>query len=164
MPLISSYMAKKKIEYFFGDIPKNSKILEVGCGSGWAGKYLKDNGWTNCTGLDISAPADIVGDIHKWKDLGIKKESFDVIIAFEFIEHGDFFKEFYEILKPGGLIMMTSPLPHMDWFMRLLELLGLNQDRGIPHTHLIYFADVPYFHPKTLKIVWWCAQWGMFFK
>lgn len=164
MPLISEYIAKKKISYFLNKIPKENRILEVGCGNGWVGKYLKNNGWTGYVGLDVRPPADIVGDIRDWQRLGISRESFDAIVAFEVVEHGDFFKEFYEILKPGGLLMLTSPLPHMDWFMKLLELLRLNQKRTSPHSHLIYFSGIPYFSPKAVRLIWWCSQWGIFVK
>jgi 2-polyprenyl-3-methyl-5-hydroxy-6-metoxy-1,4-benzoquinol methylase len=45
------------------------------------------------------------------KGLALHPESFDVIIAFELIEHVDCFQEFYDLLKPGGLLMLTSSGP-----------------------------------------------------
>jgi hypothetical protein len=69
MPLLSDYARRKKIEYFFGDIPKDARILEVGAGDGWVGRYLKENGWTNYVSVDIVPPADIVGDLRDWRKL-----------------------------------------------------------------------------------------------
>jgi 2-polyprenyl-3-methyl-5-hydroxy-6-metoxy-1,4-benzoquinol methylase len=164
MAFLSDLSARRKIDFFLKPIPKDKQILEVGCGNGWVGDYLRRNGWTGYVGLDLRPPADIVGDIRNWRQLGIQEGSFDVIIAFEVIEHGDFFQEFYEILKPGGMLFLTSPLPHMDWFMRSLEFLKLNQKRTSSHTHLTYFQKIPYFHPRMIKVVGGLAQWGILTK
>lgn len=98
MPILSSYAQKKKARYFLDGIPKDFRILEVGCGNGWAGNYLKEGGWEHYVGLDLVPPADIVGDIRNWKNLGIEEESFDVIIVFEVVEHVDCFDSCYDIL------------------------------------------------------------------
>jgi len=163
-PLLSLYARQKKINYFLTRIPKYYRILEIGCGDGWVRKYLEKNGWKNYVGLDIVPPADIIGDIRDWKLLGIKDGSFDIIIAFEVMEHIGCFKECYEILKPDGQLMLTTPLPHMDWIMKILEWLNLNQKRTSPHEHLVYLKDVPYFEKKECKVVAFLSQWGTFTK
>ncbi len=164
MALLSQYAQKKKIDYFLNKIPKQAKILEIGSGNGWVGNYLRQNGWINYTGIDIVPPADIIGDICNWKDLGIKEQSFDVIIAFEVVEHINCFKECYDLLKPGGLFMLTSPVPCMDWLLKLLEQIGLNQKRTSPHNNLINFNNVPYFKIKNTKVIVFLSQWGIFKK
>jgi 2-polyprenyl-3-methyl-5-hydroxy-6-metoxy-1,4-benzoquinol methylase len=164
MTILSSYARTRKIDYFLKGIPKERRILELGCGSGWVRKYLTTHGWSHYVGLDIAPPADIVGDITDWRALGIEEESFDVILAFEVVEHVDCFDPCYRILKPGGQLMLTSPIPHMDWVMKILEHLGLNQRRKSPHTNLVYFRDVPIFEYKDIKIVGFLSQWGIFTK
>ena len=164
MPLLSRYARKRKIQYFLNRIPRQAEILEIGGGTGWVSDYLRANGWKHYQGIDIVPPADIVGDIKNWKQLGLKEKSFDVIIAFEVVEHVDCFKECFDLLKPGGMLMLTSPLPHMDWIMRLLELIGLNQKRTSPHNNLVYFKDVQYFQDKNIKIVGFLSQWAIFTK
>jgi len=164
MRLLSQYARKRKIEYFLKRIPKQAKILEIGCGTGWVSNYLKKNGRNYYLGMDVVPPADIVGDIRNWKELGLKEQSFDVIVAFEVVEHVDCFKECFELLKPGGMLMLTSPVPHMDWLMKLLEVIGLNQKRTSPHNRLVYFRDVQYFQYKNVKIVGFLSQWGIFTK
>ena len=164
MPVLSKYAQKQKIKYFINGIPKDLKILEVGCGDSWLGNYLKNNGWLNYVGLDLTPPADIVGNILNWRELGIKKESVEVIIAFEIVEHINCFQEFFDILTPGGLLMLTSPVPHMDWLCKLLEIIGLNQKRTSPHSHLIYFKDIPYFIPIEIRTIGFISQWGKFRK
>lgn len=164
MHLISEFAQRKKINYFLKKIPKNKSILEIGSGSGWVGGYLKENGWTNYTGIDLFPPADMVGDIHNWKTLGLKEESFDIIIAFEVVEHVDCFKDCQTLLKSGGKLLITTPVPSMDWVLIILEFLGLNQKRTSPHNNLVYLKNVSSFNNKKIKIVAFLSQWGIFTK
>jgi SAM-dependent methyltransferase len=164
MPILSDYARKKKIEYFINNLPRDSRILEVGCGDKWLGMALRQAGFRDYTGLDVLPGADIVGDIREWQALGIKPESFDVIIAFELIEHVDCVQELFDILRPGGLLMVTSPIPSMDWLCKIFESLGLNQKRTSPHTNLIYFTNLKLFHPVKIKIIGAMVQWGIFRK
>lgn len=164
MVLLSNYARKKKINYFLKNIPKSHHILEIGCADGWVGEYLKKNGCENYLGLDLSSPADIMGDIKNWTDLGIKKNSFDVIIAFEVVEHVDCFKECHDILKKDGKLMVTTPIPHMDWMMKILELIHLNQKRTSSRTNLTYLNDISNFRLKEIKNVGMLSQWAIFTK
>lgn len=164
MPILSDYARKKKMDYFINSIPKNARILEIGCAGGWLGKYLKDNSWDNYLGIDIEPPADIVGDILNWKELGVKESSFDVIIAFEVVEHVNPFKEFFDILSPGGILLLTSPVPGMDWLCKVLEVFGLNQKRTSVHDNLIDFHKIPYFEAVEIKTIAFMSQWGIFRK
>ena len=161
MPALSQYAQRKKIEHFLDPLPRDARILEIGCGSRWVGDYLKANGWQNYVGADLEPPADIVGDIRDWRNLGLEPESFDAIIAFEVIEHVDFTPEAMALLKPGGLLMLTSPVPHMDWAMKILEAVGLNQKRTSPHDHLVYFERLPFFEPVELRRKAGLSQWGI---
>jgi 2-polyprenyl-3-methyl-5-hydroxy-6-metoxy-1,4-benzoquinol methylase len=164
VPLLSTLARRKKEAFFFRDLPKTARILEVGCGSGWVGEYLKANGWTNYVGLDIVPPADVVGDVRDWATLGLKPESFDAIVAFEVVEHVDCFQACHDLLKPGGRMLITTPLPHRDWVMKLLESVGLNQKRTSPHDHLVYLEKVPLFTEKRVKVVAGLSQWAVFMR
>jgi 2-polyprenyl-3-methyl-5-hydroxy-6-metoxy-1,4-benzoquinol methylase len=96
--------------------------------------------------------------------LGLKERSFDVIIAFEVVEHVDCFKECFELLTDGGMLMVTSPIPHMDWILRILEIIGLNQKRTSVHNELVYLKDVSYFKHKEIKTVGFLSQWAILTK
>ncbi len=164
MPLLSTIAREKKCRYFLRRLPKETRILEVGCGDGWLGRYLREHGWRQYTGLDLQPPADIVGDIRDWRNLGIAPESFEVVLAFEVVEHLDCFQALYDILRPGGLLMLTSPHPRWDWLCRIFEWAGLNQRRTSPHDHLIDFTRLPLFEPIVIRRVGVMAQWGIFRK
>lgn len=164
MPWLSAYARTQKMQYFLERIPKQDRILEIGSGDGWVSDYLRCRGHSNYTGIDLKPPADIVGDIRNWRELGLKRESFDTIIAFEVAEHVDCFKDAYELLHPGGTMMVSSPVPHMDWMLKLIETLGFSQKRTSPHTNLVYLSRVPYFEQKNIRIVALMAQWGIFKK
>ncbi len=161
MPLLSDIARRGKMKYFLDPIPRDARILEIGCGSRWVGDYLLTRGCNNYVGLDLQPRADIVGDIKNWRELGLESGSFDVIIAFEVIEHVDCFQECFDLLKPGGKLMLTSPIPHMDWAMKLLEIVGLNQKRTSPHNNLTHFTQIPKFEPVELKTKAGLAQWGI---
>lgn len=161
MPALSDYAQRKKIRHFLEPLAKDARILEIGCGSRWVGSYLKANGWSNYVGADLVSPADIVGDIRDWRSLGLAPASFDAIVAFEVIEHVDLTAEALALLKPGGLLLLTSPVPHMDWFMKLLEAVGLNQRRTSPHDHLVYLEDLRWFEAVSLRRVAGLSQWGI---
>jgi len=164
MPLLSSIARRKKFEYFFADLPKSARVLEIGSGSGWVGELLKAGGWTNYVGLDIVPPADVVGDVREWASLGLEADSFDAIVAFEVVEHVDCFQACHDLLKVGGRMLITTPVPHRDWVMKTLEAVGLNQKRTSPHDHLVYLEKVPVFTSKQVKVVAGLSQWGLFVK
>jgi SAM-dependent methyltransferase len=131
MPLLSDY-AKKKLDFFTPYISKDAQVLEIGCADGRLGAALQEKGFNRPVGLDLTPPADIIGDIRDWKRLGIRVEQFEVIVAFEVIEHVHCFSECHDILKPGGLLMCTSPVPHMDWLCRVLEPWALPRKELLP--------------------------------
>jgi 2-polyprenyl-3-methyl-5-hydroxy-6-metoxy-1,4-benzoquinol methylase len=161
---LSDFSRARKRKTFFRGVGKDMSILEVGGGNGDLGKYLVANGWRNYTNVDLISSADVVGDINKWRELGLRPESYDVVVAFEVVEHVDCFKACYDLLRPGGKMMITTPVPHMDWLLRFLELVRLNQSRTSAHNNLVYLRNVPYFKKKDIRVVAGLAQWAVFTK
>jgi 2-polyprenyl-3-methyl-5-hydroxy-6-metoxy-1,4-benzoquinol methylase len=140
-PLISEISRKRKLSLLKKYISHCDMILEVGAGSEWFSQRIRESGY-NVTTLDLNPPANIVGDINQWKQLGIQENSFDVVIALEVIEHVDCLKSLREVCKTGGLIMLSSPHPSYDWIMKILENLNLTQKRTSPHINLTDFKDI----------------------
>lgn len=100
-------------------VGKNKKILDLGCSNGFVSKLIKDKG-NDVYGVDISASL-----VKKTSRLGIKtftadleneipfrKETFDVVVAGEVIEHikdtDKFLQEIYRILKNDGYLVLTT--------------------------------------------------------
>ena len=103
---------------------KDAAILELGSGYGSLLSVLKDDGYTNLKGVDLSP-----GQLDLARTMGIDSlvekdaleflresaEQFDVIIAIDLVEH--FNKEeqlrllqgVYTHLKPGGLFIFRTP-------------------------------------------------------
>ena len=165
MPVLSEISQRRKADYFLRRINPKSRILEVGAGSGWVGAFAEANGWTDYVSLDIEpGAADIIGDITNLEALPLSIEDFDVILAFEVLEHVDLIPSCEALLKPGGWLMLTTPLPQMDWLLRVLEMAGLNQRRTSPHTNLTNISTIPGFRTMDYRVVAGLAQWGVYEK
>lgn len=158
---LSGVARRGKIRFFLSRLPKDAKVLDVGCGDGWFERAAADRGWTNVMGVDLVPPADFVGDILEWRDLGLEPHSFDAVVAFEVVEHGDFSKAFHDLLKPGGKLIITTPVPRFDPLCRLLEAMRLLQRRTSPHTHLVDLRRFPRFEVVELRIKAGISQWAI---
>jgi 2-polyprenyl-3-methyl-5-hydroxy-6-metoxy-1,4-benzoquinol methylase len=105
-------------------IDANTKILEVGTGTGWLPILCKMRGW-NCKGLEISPQliefakewgarhgVDPSIELGNLEDTDIGKNLYDVIICSNVFEHVEHWqkgvKKVYEALKPGGLMYFES--------------------------------------------------------
>jgi 2-polyprenyl-3-methyl-5-hydroxy-6-metoxy-1,4-benzoquinol methylase len=160
MPILSRISRKLKKWYFLNTVSKGDAVLEIGCGDGWVERHLKRRGNHNVVTIDISAPATVIGDIRQWEILGLSAQSFDVIVAFEVVEHVNCMDDCFALLKPGGRLLVTSPYPAADGFLEMLEKLKLNQPRTSPHDHLMYFRETAQFRIlhmwKPLGLAQWC--------
>ena len=102
--------------------------LLLGCGSNWSKKVSSDGDWSwkNLTTVDINPnhKPDIIWNIE-CIPLPFEDNSFDEIHAYEVWEHtgqqGDYrfffdqFSDYWRILKPGGYICGSCPLPNNVW-------------------------------------------------
>ena len=103
---------------------KVGNLLDIGSGAGWVADYLSERAET-ITFTDIS-DVNLYKLRAKYKDsdkynyvrcdalnLPFKPKSFDCIIASEVIEHTleprKFIKELFELLKPNGVLIITTP-------------------------------------------------------
>ena len=44
---------RKAIDWFFSDVPKNKRVLDLGCGIGTGIEHLLDSGYANVVGIDL---------------------------------------------------------------------------------------------------------------
>lgn len=105
-------------------VPRDAKILDVGCGTGGMHILLKEYG--SITGVDGSPIALSFNRKRGLADLSLghlpnlpfRDASFDFITIFDVLYHrnvaddGDAARELFRLLRPGGLLLVTdSALP-----------------------------------------------------
>ncbi len=158
---LSNVARRGKVKFFLDRIDRDARILDVGCADNWFKRAAAAKGWTNVTGLDLKPPADIVGSVFDWEDLGLQAHSFDVIVAFEVLEHGDFSLPLWELLKPDGVLFATTPVPRFDPVCKLLERARLLQRRTSPHSHLTDLRKLARFEMVDRRIKAVISQWAI---
>ncbi len=115
-------------KYLLGHVPKNERVLDVGCGSAmYFHELLADTlSPSNIVGIDFSRAALNLAKTNISKEdqfitlsqadarvLPFDDNTFQVILAFEVLEHiwedDQVVKEFYRVLKPGGYLVASMP-------------------------------------------------------
>jgi 2-polyprenyl-3-methyl-5-hydroxy-6-metoxy-1,4-benzoquinol methylase len=134
-------------------IPKNAKILDIGCGFGYFLKLCEQYGYETY-GVDISKYAIEQAKLNTKSKLSVcdiekhtfsSKDFFDVITMFDVIEHFKspyrVLKEIFELLTPKGLGFITTPnINSLQRLVRREKFTGFTDK-----THLYLFT------PSSLK-------------
>lgn len=123
----SDPFTEERYRQFHGFFPKGAqRILDVGCNTGRGGRLLKQlDQRLNLSGLDIVKERldKLPQEVYQNNILGsctaipASDETFDVIVAGEFIEHlyaadvNQTLFEMFRTLKIGGRVMLTTPNP-----------------------------------------------------
>jgi SAM-dependent methyltransferase len=128
------------------NLPKDAKILDLGCGPGYFLNEMKERGYTNMVGATLSpedrkicednghttAPYDM--SFLPVKD-GYTDESVDFIFARHALEHSPFpiitLVEWNRVLKQGGKAYIELPMPDCqrrhEWNLNHYSILGASQ-------------------------------------
>ena len=135
-------------------VGKNKKVLEIGCGAGHVSKKLKENG-CGVTAIELEKEHAkkakrfcnrvFLGNAETMK-MPFKKESFDVVLFADVLEHlvdpKATLKRVRPFLKNSGKIVASIP-NIANWKVRLKLLFGKfdYEDWGIlDRTHLRFFT------------------------
>ena len=128
------------------NLPKDSKILDLGCGPGYFLDAMKERGYTNLVGVTLS-PGDINiceanGHTIKKYDLsfipqkdGYYDESVDFIFLRHALEHSPYpifsLMEYNRVLKQGSKMYIEVPAPDCErkheWNLNHYSILGEQQ-------------------------------------
>ncbi len=127
-----------ELDKFISLLPKNAHVLDVGCGAGIpTAKYLVQRN-IDVTGIDIS---DVMINMAKknvpnanffkidMNNLKFDENTFDGIISVYALfhvpkkNHPSIFKQFYNILKPGGILLINTGVSESE---------GINDFFGAP--------------------------------
>lgn len=153
--------AVKKCDLIEKIIPTTAAVLDYGCGTGHVLKILKQKGYS-VQGFDLSpqiaakartfASVPVASGQSKMKTY--PPQTFDVITAFDVIEHVKNFPElltyFATWLKPGGKLLLTTP--NLD-----------SWDHRLCGSHWYGFTKIPqhlvYFNRHSLDLV--CRRAGL---
>jgi len=105
------------------DYIKDKEVVDIACGEGY-GSFLMSKYAKNVTGIDIDEDT-IINANSKYKNnnlsylqgdvskIPLQSSTIDVVVSFETIEHttmhNEMMQEIKRVLKPDGLLIMSSP-------------------------------------------------------
>ena len=103
----------------FEKFRQTGRLLDIGFGEGGLLTVAEKNAW-ECYGTELSPQSLKYGRERNWKvskdaltDDRFPEEGFDVVTLVELIEHvpnpDDFLQTAYALLRPGGLLYLTTP-------------------------------------------------------
>jgi len=148
-PLLEGILSTLRFNKIIEHIPQNSKILDLGCG--YNANFIRkiSNKNCHCFGLDISINKELhlnnttLAEHNLNNKLPFDDNIFDVVISLANLEHLQdlkfAFKEIFRVLKPGGILLLTTPSiyakPVLEFLSFKLHLVSENEIRD----HKNYF-------------------------
>lgn len=146
--VVNRYDTEKRLQVFFDELLPTDlhgkKLLDAGCGTGWFSARAVQQG-AQVTSLDVGkkllqevakkcSSTLVVGDVL---NLPFTANTFDVVVSSEVIEHTTnplkALKEFYRVLKPGGLLVVSTPNARWYWALQIAQFLRLRPYQGYEH-------------------------------
>ena len=125
---------QSSLDYFLmSNIPKDAKILDIGCNYGSLIYNLYKLGYKNIKGVDVNKESIKKGkteykeiskniSYYNGNKIPVKDESFDVVLMFDVIEHISSIQKFlknevYRVLKKEGRFIFQTPnkLTNIPW-------------------------------------------------
>ncbi len=107
------------VDFVHKTAPSGGRLLDVGCGSGWSSRLLREKSFDVC-GVDLTNDAlEVAGGpglefaVGDAMSLPFASGSFDVVCAYQTLEHvpdpARALAEFDRILRPGGAVCVVGP-------------------------------------------------------
>nr|WP_293097890.1 class I SAM-dependent methyltransferase [Okeania sp. SIO2F4] len=167
----ADYLSPEKVaDFVLKYVPKNSKILDAGSGTGLAGKLLYDYGYTNLVGINISEGMlnkarhkNVYTHLYKQvlgETLDFSTNFFDAVICVGVFTYNhapsSAFDELIRITKPGGYIIFTMRPDFYEInqdFQRKMTVLELSSQWQFLERGQKYFS-LPNTNSDTILEVW----------
>jgi 2-polyprenyl-3-methyl-5-hydroxy-6-metoxy-1,4-benzoquinol methylase len=143
---MNKYDLQRRIDIVFNELlPQNiagKKLLDAGCGTGHFSKIASEKG-AIVTSMDIgerllekvAEKCDTERVVGSILDIRFNDSYFDFVISSEVIEHTEApyraLKEFYRVLKPGGILALTVPNRLWKWSCILANTLNIRPYEGM---------------------------------
>lgn len=143
---------QRKLAQYLKRLPAGSRVLDHGCGRGEFTQFLGSLGF-QAVGLDISGSA-IVYNRRDFPGLEFVQAeadapapfpagSFDALWSSEVVEHvydvQGIFAEFARLLRPGGLLVLTTP--YHGWLKNLLVItLDFDRHFNVEGQHIRFWS------------------------
>jgi 2-polyprenyl-3-methyl-5-hydroxy-6-metoxy-1,4-benzoquinol methylase len=181
--LDNPYDISRRLDLVFDELLVNYDlrdrlVLDAGCGYGAFSKVIATKG-ARLVSCDIAeklvqlATSTISswGSVDDASRLGFVDNTFDAVVSSEMIEHTESpqqtIHELTRVLKPGGLLALTTPNKAWQWLVRLSSKIGTRPFQGIENflswqelekacansdLQLLYHSG---FHPWPFQIKLW---------
>lgn len=142
----------KCLDIFKRNIPAGAKVLDLGSSSGRVFALFKDMGLTDTHGADIADYLTLARPAGTFKTFDFSADrfpyedgSFDALTSIEVIEHLEnpyhFLRECARILKPNGVLILSTPNPN-HIFNKISFMLHGRFYRFLDgNDHIMLFAD-----------------------
>lgn len=146
----------------------SARILDVGCGEGALLTFLKEKGYTNLCGFDIS-PENVaicqrmgLSFVQRFNVLEMHElpctEGFNVIYAMDILEHlpkdsaATFLENIRAMLKPGGYVVIQTPNMGniLGTFYRYNDL---SHEFGVTEKSARHLLTIAGFAPEKIEII-----------
>lgn len=143
---------RAKLAAALASTPKGARVLDYGCGRGEFTEYLAQLGF-QATGVDLSEEAINFNRRDfpslEWQPIFVDQPApfddgaFDAVWCSEVVEHvydvNGIFAEFSRLLKPGGLLVLTTPY-HGLLKNLLVAALGFDRHFDVEGQHIRFWT------------------------
>lgn len=165
---------KKRYIPLLKDFDKDAAIIDLGCGAGNFLQSLKDEGFVNLFGIDISeqqiekALSKMVNarKINVFDFIETNKKKFNIIFALDFVEHFQkkellkLFSGIYDMMSEDGVLIIHTPngeglFPNQRIYGDLTHLTIFTQNSLVQILRIVNFTEIKFYEtgPVSKNII-----------